>query len=58
MPSVIHSAKLMKVLKRVRRGAWVAQSVEHLTLDFSLGHDHRVVGLSPKLGFTLNMEPA
>ena len=28
-------------------GAWVAQLVEHLTLDFSLGHDLRVVRLSP-----------
>ena len=29
------------------RGAWVAQSVELLTLDFSSGHDPRVVGLTP-----------
>ena len=26
------------------RGAWVAQSAEHLTLDFSSGHDPGVVG--------------
>ena len=31
-------------------GAWVAQSVERLTLDFSSGHDLRVVGSSPALG--------
>ena len=28
------------------RGAWVAQSVKPLTLDFSSGHDLRVLGLS------------
>lgn len=28
-------------------GARVAQWVEHLTLNFSSGHDARVVGLSP-----------
>ena len=27
-------------------GAWVAQLVEHLTLDFTSGHDLRVVGMS------------
>ena len=31
-------------------GAWVAQSVEHLTLDFISGHDLRVMRLSPMLG--------
>ena len=25
-------------------GAWVAQYIEHLTLDFGTGHDPRVVG--------------
>ena len=29
------------------KGAWVAQSVEHLTLNFSSGNDHRVLGSSP-----------
>jgi len=36
----------------------VAQSVQHSILDFGLGHDLRVVGLSPTLGSTLSMEPA
>ena len=27
---------------------WVAQSFEHPTLDFSLGYDPRVLGLSPR----------
>ena len=27
-------------------------------LDFSSGHDPRVMGLSPALGFALSMEPA
>ena len=39
-------------------GAWVAQSVEHLTLDFGSGCDPRVVGSSPALGTVLSMEPA
>ena len=39
-------------------GAWVAQWVEPLTLDFGSGYDSRVVGLSPALGSTLSVEPA
>ena len=31
---------------------------EHMTLDFSLDHDPRVMGLSPTLGSVLSMEPA
>ena len=31
------------------RGVWVAQSVEHPTLDFILGHDPMVVGLNTTL---------
>ena len=40
------------------RGAWVAQLVECLTLDFVSGHDPRVVGLSPAGGITLSVESA
>ena len=40
------------------RGAWVAQLVDHLTLDFDSGHDPRVVGLSPTLGSMPSVEPA
>ena len=39
-------------------GVWVAQSVEHLTLDFGSGHDPRVMGLSPTSGSMLSMKPA
>lgn len=39
-------------------GAWVAQSIEHLTLDFVLGHDLGVVGSSPPLGSMLSGESA
>ena len=39
-------------------GAWVAQSVKHLTLDFNSGHDLGVVGSSPMLGSMLGMAPA
>ena len=34
-------------------GAWVAQSVKHLTLDFGSGHDLSVVRFSPELGSRL-----
>ena len=39
-------------------GTWVAQSVEHQTLDFGSGHDPRVMGSSPTLGSTLSVETA
>ena len=39
-------------------GAWVAQSVECLTLDFGSGHDPRIQGSSPKSGPALSVEPA
>ena len=40
------------------RGAWVAQSVKCLTLDFNSDHDLRVVRSSPALGFMMSVEPA
>ena len=40
------------------RGIRVAQSVKNLTLDFSSGHDLRVVRWSPMSGSALGMEPA
>ena len=39
------------------QGAWVAQSVECLTLDFGSGHDPRVLGSSPVSGSLLGAEP-
>ena len=48
----------MLIPKGQRRGAWIAQSVEHPTLDFGSGHDLSVVGSSPKWGFVLRVEPA
>jgi len=38
-------------------GTRVAQSVEHLSLDFGSGHDPRVVGSSPTSGSALGVEP-
>ena len=35
----------------------MAQSVERLTLDFSSGHDPRVLGSSPMSGSVLSVEP-
>ena len=44
-----------KMLKLCRFwGTWVAQSVKHLTLDFSPGHDLRVCEFKPHL----SAEPA
>ena len=41
------------------RGAWVAQSVKILTLDFGSGHDLMVCELEPRIGLcTFSMEPA
>ena len=39
-------------------GSWVAQLVEHPTLDFGLGHDPMVMGSNPLLGSVLSVEPA
>ena len=50
---------LSKINEILRRGGnWGAQSVEHLTLDFSSGHDHRDVGWIPTWGFALSTESA
>ena len=39
-------------------GTWMVQSVKCLILAFGSGHDLRVLGLSPELGFTLSSESA
>ena len=39
-------------------GAWVAQSVNHLSLDFGSGHDLRSVRSSSMSGSVRNVEPA
>ena len=36
--------------KEPKRGAWVAQSVKRLTLDFGSGHDLTVRGFKPCMG--------
>ena len=41
--------------KTVLRGTWVAQSVEHLSLDFSSGHDCMVLRWSPASGLSLSL---
>ena len=40
------------------RGTWLALSVKHPTLDFSSGHDSKVMGSSPTLGWMLSLELA
>ena len=47
-----------QISKKDQRGAWLAQSVEHPALDFSSGHEPKIVGSSPALGFVLTLEPA
>ena len=48
----------MFTLKMLIWDTRVAKLVEHLTLEFSSGHDPRVMGLSPMSGSALNVEPA
>ena len=43
--------------KLCQNSSWVAQSVEHLTLDFSSDHDLRVMRSSPVSLSVLSMEP-
>ena len=38
----------------IPRGAWVAQSINHPTLDFGSGHDLTVVSSSPASGSVLS----
>ena len=40
------------------RGAWMAQSVEHSTLDFSSGYNLGVMGWSPEPDSMLRAESA
>ena len=40
------------------RGAWLAQLVKCLTLDFCTGHNIRVMRLSPVSGSMLSVESA
>ena len=48
------------MIKRTRAGgAWVAQSVKHLTLDVDSGHDLEVRGFEPQVGLCADsVEPA
>ena len=44
---------------RNSKGAWVAQSVKWLTLDFSSGHDLTVPEIEPHIGLCADsIEPA
>ena len=47
-----------KTKQNKKKPAWVAQSVEDPTLDFSSALDSRVVGWSPVSGSKLSVEPA
>ena len=47
------------IRRNTQRGAWVAQSVKHLTLGFSSGHDLAVCEFEPHIGLSAgSTEPA
>ena len=48
-----HTMESYSAINRKKVGLLVAQSVKHLTLDFSLGHDPRDAGSSPESGSVL-----
>ena len=39
----------VEIRDREIRGAWVTQSIEHFTLDFSSGRDLMVHGIEPQV---------
>ena len=43
-------AKKKKKRREELRGTWMAQLVEHLTLDFGIGHDLMVCEFEPQVG--------
>ena len=47
---------LLDIRKNSTRGAWIAQMVKCLILDFGSGHDLRVVRSSPMLCSMLSAE--
>ena len=49
---------ILNVKNKLNMGAPVAQSVKHLSLDFGLGYDLRVVRLSLTLGSTVGKDSA
>ena len=47
------------VIVKMPWGTWVAQSVKHLPINFSSGHDRTVRGIGPLVGFFADStEPA
>ena len=45
-------AEMVKIIERLR-GAWVAQSVKYLVLDFSSGHDLMVNEIETPVGLRM-----
>ena len=56
----VYKTSSLRIVDRIgnNRGTWVAQSVKHQTLGFSSGHDFRVLGSSPGLGFAISVVSA
>ena len=57
MEAVVETVKLAVDVKRWE-GCLGSQSAKHPTLDFGLGHDLRIVGLSPVMDSVLSAESA
>lgn len=43
------------VLEEPRRGAWVAQALEHLTIDFGSGHNLTGPVVEPRVGLARSL---
>ena len=55
----VHVMYICTLIYETARGAWVAQSFKHLTLDFSSGLDLTVCRFEPHIGLcTDHVEPA
>ena len=56
---VLDTSNWQRLKMLVSRGAWVAQSIERLTLNFGLGHDLTVCEIEPCIRFCADsVEPA
>ena len=58
MPSAADGLERTTLYFSLFRGAWLVQSVAHLSLGFGSGYDLRVVRLSPELGSVFSVESA
>ena len=58
-PDLFQNVPYVTYKNHAIRGAWVAQSFKHSTLDLGSGHDLMVYECEPRIGFhTDSVEPA